>query len=433
MNQVEDKAVSEPTKLEWRYLLKVVLHLYQDIVGDQILLRAGALTYVTVLSLIPLLAIGISMINVFGKSEGLARMLVEPLAAGSPETIDWIVELVQNADFSGLGTIGGAVAFGTTILAIGNIEKAFNKIWGIRKQRTWVRRFSDYLTVLIVAPALLAMSISLGTTLNSQSLVQKMLTVPFFERTYEMGLQYVPFVAVCLSFAFLYLVLPNTKVRVVPAFAGGFFSATLFVLAQQLYLGLSVGTEKYSAIFGGFAKLPLLFAWIYICWVVVLLGAAVAYVVQNMGSLKAYVQDAERAEKASEALGLKIALSIARAFRSGGKALTVSELAHVLNAAVDDIRSRLSWLEEAGVVAGREENDLGRYQLARPADQISALEVWHLGKGARRSKSEANGDGLSYFCEKIERAEKEAAGDLSVLDLLNMETESAASEGSPRS
>ncbi len=312
MNQVDSEVPSDQRTLEWSNLLQVVLHLYRDIVGDQVLLRAGALTYVTVLSLVPILALAISMINVFGKSEGLARMIIEPLAAGSPETIDWIVDLVQNADFSGLGTIGGIVAFVTSILALGNVEKAFNQIWGVRKQRTWVRRFSDYLTVMIVAPSLLAMSLSLRTTLNSQTLVQKMLTIPFFERTYEMGLQYVPFVTVCLSFAFLYLVLPNTKVRFIPAFTGGVFSGLLFILAQKAFIGLNIGTAKYSAIFGGFATLPLLFIWIYVCWVVVLLGAALAYAVQHLGSLKAYVQDAERSRKDGEALGLDIAKSEAK-------------------------------------------------------------------------------------------------------------------------
>ncbi|MBW2713931.1 MAG: YihY family inner membrane protein [Deltaproteobacteria bacterium] len=370
------------------------------------------------------------MINVFGKSEGLARMVVEPLAAGSPETVDWIVELVQKADFSGLGTIGGAVAFATAILAIGNIEEAFNQIWGIRKRRTLVRRFSDYLTVMIVAPSLLAMSLSLGTTLNNQGLVQKMLTVEFFARTYEMGLQYVPFVTVCISFAFLYLVLPNTKVRFVPAITGGAFSGVLFAVAQNIYLGLSIGTAKYSAIFGGFAKLPLLFAWIYVCWVVVLLGAAVAYAVQNLGSLKAYIQDAERSHNVGESLGLNITLTIARAFREGGAALSVSELAQGLNASIDDVRRRLAWLEEAGVVAIREGGEAGSYQLARSADQISALGVWRLGKGIRRSRKnveESSQSALAHFCRQIELAEEDAAGSLSVLDLLNMETERMSS------
>jgi membrane protein len=424
MDQVDSEVPSDQRTLEWTNLLQVLLHLYRDIVGDQVLLRAGALTYVTVLSLVPILALAISMIKVFGKSEGLARMIVEPLAAGSPETIDWIVELVQNADFSGLGTIGGIVAFVTSILALGNIEKAFNQIWGVRKQRTWVRRFSDYLTVMIVAPSLLAMSLSLRTTLNSQTLVQKMLTIPFFERTYEMGLQYVPFVTVCLSFAFLYLVLPNTKVRFIPAFTGGVFSGLLFILAQKDFIGLNIGTAKYSAIFGGFATLPLLFIWIYVCWVVVLLGAALAYAVQHLGSLKAYVQDAERSRKDGEALGLDIALSIARAFREGGAALSVSELAQGLNAAMEDVRSRLGWLEDAGVVSTREGGDAGNYQLARPADQISALEVWRLGKGIRRSRQNmetASQNALEQFCYRIERAEEDAAGNLSVLDLLNME------------
>jgi DNA-binding IscR family transcriptional regulator len=121
---------------------------------------------------------------------------------------------------------------------------------------------------------------------------------------------------------------------------------------------------------------------------------------------------------------LDIALSIARAFREGGAALSVSELAQGLNAAMEDVRSRLGWLEDAGVVSTREGGDAGNYQLARPADQISALEVWRLGKGIRRSRQNmetASQNALEQFCYRIERAEEDAAGNLSVLDLLNME------------
>jgi DNA-binding IscR family transcriptional regulator len=130
---------------------------------------------------------------------------------------------------------------------------------------------------------------------------------------------------------------------------------------------------------------------------------------------------------------LDIALSIARAFREGGAALSVSNLAQNLNAAMDDVRTRLAWLEEAGLVSTRDGSDVGRYQLARPADQISALEVWRLGKGIRRSKQNkeaASQNALEQFCYRIERAEEDAAGNLSVLDLLNMEKNASSPEDS---
>jgi membrane protein len=226
------------------------------------------------------------------------------------------------------------------------------------------------------------------------------------------------------------LVLPNTKVRFLPAFTGGAFSGLLFILAQKGFIGLNIGTAKYSAIFGGFATLPLLFIWIYVCWVVVLLGAALAYAIQHLGSIKAYLQDADRSKKDSEALGLDVALSIARAFRGGGAALSVSELAQDLNASMEDVRDRVGWLEEAGFVATRDGGEGLKYQLARPADQIYALEVWRLGKGIRRSKQNVeaeSGSAMEHFCYRIERAEENAAGNLSVLELLNMETNAPSS------
>ncbi len=408
-------------------LFRLTMKVAQEVLSDQVLLRAGMLTYVTLLSLIPILAIGISMLDVFGKSEGLARMIVEQVAAGSPETVDRIVEMVNNANFSGLGTFGGIVAFLTTILAIGNIEQAFNKIWGVQRQRTWVRRFSDYLTIMVAAPLLLALSLSIATTLNSETLVQQLLTNRFFERTYDVGLQYVPFISLCVAFSLLYLVLPNTRVRVKPAVFGGLVAGVLFSLAQKLYVGLSVGGAKYSALFGSVAFLPLLFVWIYICWVVVLLGAAVAYVSQNYRRIERELRDSLRGPGPREALCLEISVEVARAFRERGAAVSAERLAERLDATFDEVRRLLVVLEGAGVVAPRSGVEES-FQMARPAEKVLALEVWRIGCGMVGMDLSEDGspDGLARFLRAMRLAEEKAVGEVSLVDLLEREEAPAA-------
>ncbi len=384
---------------------RITFQVVSEVLNDQVLLRAAALTYVTLLSLVPILALALSIINVFEKSEGLTRLIVSQVAAGSPQAVDAIVEVVNDANFAGLGTIGGGVAFVTTILAIGNVEQAFNQIWGIRQQRTWVRRFSDYLTVLIVAPLLLTVSISLYTTLNSQTLVQQFLEVPFFAKTYNLGLQYVPLLAISA------------------AVTGGVVAGVLFGLAQNLYLGLNVGGAKYSALFGGMAFLPLLFAWIYICWVVVLLGAAVAYVTQSFDRLKKELHEVTRNQDLRESLVLEVAIEVARDFRDRGAAVSSERIAERLEVNLSDVQDHLEALLGHGVVALRGGTDEERYQLARPAAQMRALDVWRIGRGAAPEDHRAS---LVAFVSTLRGAEEGAVGEVSLDTLVDATGEDAS-------
>jgi len=414
------------------HLLLLAKHVYAEAMHDQILLRAGALTYVTLLSLVPILALALSIVNIVGKSEGLARLIVSRFLVGSPEVVDQIVGIVNRANFSGLGSLGGGVAFLTTILAIGNVEKAFNQIWGIRKSRTWVRRFADYLAVLITAPLLLAVSLSLATTLRSDALVSRLYEVPLFRELYDMGLPHLPVLFTCVSFSFLYLILPNTRVRILPALTGGIFAAVLFHAAQALYVGLNVGGAKYSALFGGFAALPLLFTWIYISWVIVLLGAGLAFVAQNFRSFDSYLEDSLRETEMRETIGLELAMEIERAFRERGAAVPVAELAESLDVSVKSVQKGLALLEDAGVVAPRETDAVSEaYQLARPADRIRALDIWRASNGVLEASTIAGSNekgSLRLFCEELRRAEEANAGDWTLADLAVIAEESDESQ-----
>jgi len=410
-------AASSSSKIE---IFRLLHYLYEEVINDQILMRAGILTYVSLLALVPLLALVVGIIKLFGKSEGLVRIIVEQVAAGSPETVDRIVEIVNQVDFTSLGTVGGLIFLAAMIWAIGNIEQAFNQIWGIKKLRPWTRRFSSYLTVLIVAPLLLAVSISLATTLNSQTLVQQMLEIPFFARTYSVGLQYVPAAMLCAAFALLYLVLPNTKVKIKSALLGGLVAGVLFSIAQKAYVGLNIGGARYSAVFGGFAALPLLFVWIYLSWIVVLFGAAVTYASQHFRRIEAESRRRMYGEESREMLTLLIALEVAIAFyKEKGRALSAEDIAERLDTRPSRTESCLERLSQAGLLALRADGDDVLYQLGRPADQISVLEIWRLGRytGDIMGRMDEEKVSLIRFLDSLEAGEKEAAGKTMLKDL----------------
>ncbi len=418
---------AEPDGRSWASrglaLLQFAVMLGQGFVRDHLLLRASALTYFTVLSLIPIVAIALMVADNLGASERFAKVIVEQVAAGSPESQARILELVDvaRANFKTLGTLGGVALFLTTVLGISNIERSLNWIWGVKQQRSIGRRFTDYLAVLVVAPLLLGAGLSAAATLKSQWLVQKLLHLPGFDLLYNMGLQHAPTVLLALAFAFLYWFLPNTTVRPLAAVLGGLVAAVLVDVAQTVYVNFSIGAARASAVFGVFAQVPILFVWIYVFWALVLLGAEVAFAYQNLPLYRRQVRGREPGPAEREAIGLRISLEVARAFRDGRAPWEADLLSEALDVPVRAVRDVLAQLQAVRIVssvgaAGVEH----AFQLGRPADRIAVTEVL----AALRGPREALG-GDPVISEEVERTlaelaegESKAAEGRSLADLL---------------
>jgi membrane protein len=367
-----------------RRFLQFAVMIGEGFVRDRLLLRASALSYFMILSLIPLVAVAVAIVGSLGVSENLAQMIVKVIAAGSPEAQKQIVGLIEGASFAGLGTLGAVALFLTTVLGISNVERALNAIWGVPRQRTWARRLPDYLAVLVVAPLMLGTALSLSGTLESQWLVQRLLTLPLFPVLYDLGLSYAPLIVLSLAFAFLYWFLPNTTVRISSALLGGLVAGILGVVAQKLYLDFSIGVAKYNALFGGFAALPLLFVWIYIFCAIALFGAEVAFAHQNLELYRREVRGRAASPAQCEAIGLRLALEVARAFRDARPGWTADALADSLRVPVRTVREVLFQLQEAGIVTARgEDAKEGGFQLGRPAEKIRVADVLAALRGPR--------------------------------------------------
>lgn len=411
-----ERGSSAPAAFGLRALQLAVL-VAEGFVRDRCLVRATALAWVTALSLIPLLAIAVSVLGAFGVREDVASFLVERVAAGSPAAGEWILRLLGGVDLSGLGTLGGAVLFATTVLTIGNVESAFNDIWGVQRQRSWTRRIPDYLAVVVVAPLLLGVALSLGTLLRSQWLVQRLLSLPE-----AFGLQQqAPVVALyAVGFAFLYWFLPNTEVRGRSALLGGAVAALLFNGAQAAYLGFNVGAARSSALFGTFAFLPLFLVWIHLCWTIVLLGAEVSFAHQHLALHRREVLAGAGGAAARESLGLALALHVARAFEESGAACADEELAARLEAPLRLVRELLADLERAGIVAPRGDGEReSRVQLARPAQRIRVADVRAAlrGPGAQPPPDDAARLAAAVGVE-LDSAAAQGAGSRSLAELL---------------
>jgi len=391
-------------------------------VRDHLLLRASALTYFTVLSLIPLLAVVVSIVGSIGVgSEKFAEFLVSQVAAGSPDAQQKILDLVAGANFRGLGTVGAAVLFLTTVLGISNIEASLNQVWGVTQERGLVRRLSDYLAVLVVAPVLLGVGVSLAGTLQSQWVVQQMLEKAWFAQLYDLGLRQMPLVVLAIAFAFLNWFLPNTRVNFWSALLGGAIAAVLVVSAQRLYIDFSIGVARANAVFGGFAALPLLFVWIYLFWSVFLFGAEIAFAHQNLALYRREVRGPRLGAAEREAVGLRVALRIARAFRRGEPPWDADRLSDSMAVPVRTVRDVISHLHGAGILSAVGAVDReGGWQLARAAASITVIDVLAALRGARHPV-EASSD-LAAAAERMlvemRDGARQAAGSRTLEDVL---------------
>jgi len=392
----------------------------QGFVRDQLLLRASALTYFTVLSIVPLLAIMIAVADAVGVTGNFAGMVVDHVAAGSPEAREKILALVEKANFGALGSIGAATLFLTTVLGISNIERSFNKIWGVKQVRSWGRRLPDYLAVLVVAPVLAGSGLSLATTLKSELAVQKLMSVPGFLPLYTYGLEQLPAVVLSLAFAFLIWFLPNTRVRPSAALLGGFVAGFLVLAAQEAYLGMSIGVTRARALYGIFAQLPLLFVWIYFFWAIVLFGAEVAFAYQNLDLYRREVRGEKVGPAEREAIAVYIGLEVARSFRDSGVAWNADDLSEALKVPVRTVRDVLDHLSRAGIVAERNrERDEG-YQLGRPAETILVTDLIASVRGLRKPidvGSEIQGP-VERLLDALDEGQEKSAAGQTLADLL---------------
>jgi membrane protein len=404
-------------------ILQLGVLVTEGFVRDQILLRASALTYIAVLSTIPLLVVALAIVNAIGVSQNLAELAVDQLTAGSPEAKKWVLDLVRGAKLGGLGAIGAAMLFTTTVLALRHAEETLNGIWGVRRARSWLRRFADYLAVLVIAPLFTGVALSAAPILQSDPIVGRLLAFPVFELLYQLGLRYLPTVLLFFGFSFIYWFLPNTDVRVPSALLGGAVAAILITLAQGLYVKFTVDSARYDVLFGGFAALPLLLVWFYLSFAIFLLGAEVAFGHQNLPHYRRehQVEAPEPAEK--EAVALWVALEVARSFRDGQPARTAEQLAENLRVSLRTVRELLESLEAGGIVSQQaSEEREAPYQLGRPAERIAVADVLRAFRGDRGSCVLAGEGGVERavrgLVEELDGALHGVAGERTLADLL---------------
>ncbi|APG26553.1 ribonuclease BN-like protein [Syntrophotalea acetylenivorans] len=270
----------------WLRQAQIFWLVVRDFTADNCMLRASALTYATLLSIVPLLALMFSLLKGLGVQNVLEPFLINNLAIGSQEVVGEIFRYIENTQFGRLGAIGLIVLVLTVLALLSNIEKSFNHIWRVHETRTLMRRFADYFSVVLLSPLLILAAVSISTSLQSQTLVLKLLETAYVGEALLLLFKLIPFVVMWAAFIFLYLFMPNTRVRIQAALVGGIVGGTLWQLLQWGYVHFQVGVGKYNAIYGTMAALPIFIVWLYLSWMIVLFGVELTYAIQNIGTVR---------------------------------------------------------------------------------------------------------------------------------------------------
>ncbi|MCD4780424.1 MAG: YihY/virulence factor BrkB family protein [Candidatus Omnitrophica bacterium] len=271
----------------WIRQLRIFLLSLRGFNEDKCLLRASALTFYSLLSVVPVVAMAFGVAKGFGFETALESQLIKRFP-GQEEVVGQIIgfanTLLENTRGGVIAGIGVCILFWTVIKVLGNIETSFNDIWGIKKSRTVVRKFSDYLSIMLICPILLIMSSSITVFVTSQLtlILSKLAFLGPISSVLLFLLKFIPYCVLWVLFTFIYIFMPNTKVKFKSGMFAGIIAGSIYQVWQWIYINFQIGAVKYGAIYGSFAALPLFLMWLQVSWKVVLFGAEISFAEQNV-------------------------------------------------------------------------------------------------------------------------------------------------------
>ena len=333
--------------------VRVLFVLMREFANGQLNLRAMSLVYTTLLSMVPLLAVSFSVLKAFGvhnQIEPLLLNLVEPLGEKGNEIVVNILGFVENMKVGVLGAVGLALLLYTVISLIQKIEGAFNYVWHTKSSRTLSRRFSDYLSVIMVGPVLVFSAIGVTASMMSSSVVQTIVGIEPFGTLVIFVSKLMPFILVILAFSFVYMFVPNTKVKFTSALFGAVVGGALWQTTGLVFAEFASSSTKYAAIYSGFAILVMFMIWLYLSWLILLLGAQVAYYHQYPEQVRLSSQRIPLSGRFREQMGLLIMYWITHRFVHEGEPFSLESLVQHLNMPGDRVAETLQLLQERGLL-----------------------------------------------------------------------------------
>lgn len=368
-----------------QYSVRTARYVYvlaRDLLDGQLNMRAMSLVYTTLLSIVPLLALAFSMLKALGAHNTLEPALLEmlrPLGSQAPVMAQNIIGFVEKIQVGVLGSLGVALLFYAVISMIHKIEESFNFIWRIDRPRRLSQRLGEYLAVVTVGPVLIFAALGVTASVMNSSVVVSIVSIEPFGTLMFLLTKLLPYLLIIGLFTFLYSFVPNTRVRLFAALCGGTLAGVLWQTGAALFASFVVTSTNYNAVYSGFAILIFLLIWLYLGWMILLLGCQLAFYVQHPEHLKPQKVPPLLSGRQIEYLALMIMGLTGRRFLAGEPAYTEEELSLALNAAPEHVARMADNLIYHGLLAEAGQ-DRTRLIPAMDLDSIALVRLWRLSR-----------------------------------------------------
>ena len=364
------------------YLVKTIILAIRGFQRDSIQTKASALTFSTLLAIVPLLAVIVGIAGGFGLSETVRESVYlyfpgqSDLFKRAFDYAENYLKMAQGGLFIGIGL---ALLLYTVINLISAIESAFNDVWQVKNSRSWRRKITDYLALFILLPAM--MTISSGLSLFLSTIRKTYLNeYVFLTPVTDTLLSIAPYAITVLIFTALYILIPSTKVRFLNALSAGFITGIAFQLFQYFYISGQIWVSKYNAIYGSFAALPLLLLWLQLSWLLCLFGAEITYASQNVKTFSFDRDSKNISRRYKDFLIFLITSLIIKRFEQGGEPYSANELSEENCIPVRLTQEILYLLTELGIILEVRIEDDERIVHFQPALDIHQISVGFLGR-----------------------------------------------------
>ena len=356
---------------------RIAYSVVRDVADGSLTLHATSLVYTTLLSLVPLLAFSFSVLKSFGVHNAITPLLLnvlEPLGERADEVTKQIIAFVENMRVGVLGAVGLGMLVWTVISLMQKIELSFNETWRVSDQRTMARRFSDFLSVILIGPLLMFSAFGISASLTANVVIERLRDYEVVGWAIDLTRTLTPYLLIVGAFTFLYIFIPNTKVRLVSAFIGATVAGVLWVAAGWIFGSFVASSASYTAIYSAFATPILFMIWLYVSWLILLVGASISFYFQHPENVKPTRATIVLSGRLKERAALQIMSMIGRDYYSGANDWTLERLAKALNLACETVAPVLEALEQSGLLS-RTADEPTRYLPARPLDETPLSAV----------------------------------------------------------
>ncbi|MGO9513732.1 MAG: YihY/virulence factor BrkB family protein [Steroidobacteraceae bacterium] len=410
LERLEDRLFQKSRDMgpPWGPILRALRYpaaIVRDWLAGDINVRAMSLAYTTLLSLVPLMAFSFAILKGLGARSDIRFILHEflrPLGSAANELTEAVLQFVANVRGDVLGAIGLALLTYTVISTIHQVETSFNFVWRVDRPRSFGRRFSEYLSVMVVAPILLAVALELLSSAEHSAFALWIGSIAPVAWTLNILGRLLPYVIVTIVFTGMYAFIPNTRVDIKPAVTGGLTAGVIWALVGQAFTAFIVYSSRMVAIYTGFAIVLTTLIWVYLSWLILLIGAQLAFYAQFPQYLRYGQEPIRLSVIARERVGLSVMYLIGRDYRAGNTHWTADKLAAELDIPGAALAPVLACLEKADLIAATEKE---QFLPARDPEGIELAAIIDAVRMQQTGRLEIAGRALAPAARVIDEVE----------------------------